>query len=111
MDSLLNNRYRAIKLIGDGAFAEVHLFEDTKHGSPYHPISEETIKHIQVVSAESPEIEFVERESPSKAHQESVEYLKNLDKVFVSSQYTGTESALVAIKICKQNKFNDRDGI
>ncbi len=68
MESLLNGRYRAIKLIGDGAFAEVHLYEDTKSGSPYCPISEETIKHIEVVSAESPDMEFMERDCPSMMH-------------------------------------------
>lgn len=60
-------------------------------------------------------MEFVQRDMPSETHAKAVDFLKqpgNIfplnDQYYIHSEGTGPQ---VAIKVSKQNAFNDRDGI
>ena len=72
---------------------------------------------MSIVCEESPEIEFVERDMPSQSHANAVAFLKNVDNLFPDNGIFSFESEhvesgqTVAIKVSKQNAFNDRDGI
>ncbi len=60
-------------------------------------------------------MEFVQRDMPSETHAKAVDFLKQPSNIFpLNDQYQvhgeGT-GPLVAIKVSKQNAFNDRDGI
>lgn len=113
----MNGRYKVLKQLGDGAFADVFLCQDLKPNSIPRLLSDETLRHLDVMSQEAPDFEFQERDFFSEEHKEAAEYLANLKKIFPQnnihclSPASEENQALVAVKVCKQNKFNLRDGV
>lgn len=89
---LWNARYQVVREIGDGSFATVYLCKDLKQNQKPRLLSQEVIDHVKVISESSPEIEFVERQSPSDDHQKAAAFLQNTKNLFPDNDiYTLTE--------------------
>jgi serine/threonine protein kinase len=59
MAKIYNNRYKRVKELGQGSFANVYLCQDMLPSQPGRFLSEEVLFLIAAIQDESPEVEFV----------------------------------------------------
>ena len=101
---MMNGRYKVLKQLGDGAFADVFLCQDLKPDSIPRLLFDETLKHLDVMSQEAPDFEFQERDFNLDTDKKLFDWASKQTYIALGNMMTA--AALVGIDSCPIEGFH-----